>query len=569
MKHIKSFIILVFIFTSIIANAQTDAKGWQLLDPVKDSVYGISLNSTYQFLKNKKSIPVIVAVIDGGVDTAHEDLKQVLWHNAKEIPGNGIDDDKNGYVDDLYGWNFLGNKNGQDLEDENDEKSRVYYHYKDKFSGKTINRDSLSDDEKWLYVEWQKAAAAMNVTPDDEMEIMLLDLTEKALKKHDAVIRSAMNKDEYTADDLEKFLPQTQEAKQAKMGFLTCLKLIGVDGDETNKSILDDLDEYLGGRKKSMESKTKAPPDYRAQIIKDDYYNFNDRYYGNNDVMGPDAKHGTHVSGIIAAQRNNNLGVDGVADNVKIMMIRAVPNGDEYDKDIALAIRYAVDNGAKVINMSFGKGFSPEKKWVDDAIKYAEQKDVLLVHAAGNESHNVDTADNFPNASLLAYHATAENFISVGASGDPHIGSREIIADFSNYGPETVDVFAPGLKIYSSLPGGNEYGFLQGTSMASPVVAGIAALIRSYYPLLSAKQVKYAIEKSATHLPDSAMLVNKPGTFYKEQVLMSDLSKSGGFVNAYSAVKLAATLKPEVTEAAQKDNNKLQKATLKNNKENN
>ncbi|MEP6846051.1 MAG: S8 family serine peptidase, partial [Panacibacter sp.] len=288
---------------------------------------------------------------------------------------------------------------------------------------------------------------------------------------------------------------------------------------------------------------------------KDNYYEISDKYYGNNDVMGPDPMHGTHVSGIIAAQRNNNIGMDGIADDVQLMMIRAVPDGDEYDKDVALAIVYAVDNGAKVINMSFGKSFSPEKKWVDEAIRYAESKDVLLIHAAGNESHDVDVVDNFPNSNLITFNSKATNFITVGASGDPHVAAGKLVADFSNYGKETVDVFAPGIKIYSTLPGGNQYGFLNGTSMAAPVVTGIAALLRSYYPLLSAKQIKYAIDKSAEN--KSTISVILPGTDIT--TTMSELCETGGFVNAYNAIEIASTLKPEIiadnkTKPNKKDN---------------
>jgi len=251
--------------------------------------------------------------------------------------------------------------------------------------------------------------------------------------------------------------------------------------------------------------------------------------------------------------------VQGVANDVKIMMVRAVPEGDEYDKDIALAIKYAVDNGARVINMSFGKGYSPEKQWVDEAVRYAESKDVLIVHAAGNESEDIDSTDNFPNPDLVTFHTTASNFITVGASGDTHIGNGSMIANFSNYGATGVDVFAPGVKIYSTLPGGNQYGFLQGTSMAAPVVTGVAALIRSYFPDLSARQVKYAIEKSATQLPDST-LVPEPGT--NKMVPVKELCTSGGFLNAYAAVQLAATLKPE---APTQNKQEQQKIKIQNN----
>jgi subtilisin family serine protease len=554
-------IFLITFVCAICANliyAQSDIKDWYLRDLQKDSFYGISINKAYSFLENKPSKPIIVAVIDGGIDTTHEDLKNILWRNSKEIPGNGIDDDGNGYVDDVYGWNFLGNKDGRDLKHDLDERTRTYFRYKQQYSGKNINVDSLSADEKWRYITWQKAAAQMKDNTDDQVEVMLLDVTCKAIKKHDKVIRDEMKTDVYTREQLEKFQPETPKGKQAKLGYITCMKMLGMDDtEETNKAVIDELDEYIEGKKIGAVDKNSTPPDYRAEIIGDDYFNINDRYYGNGDVMGPSPMHGTHVSGIIAAE-HNSVGMNGIANNVKIMMIRAVPDGDEYDKDIALAIKYAVDNGAKVINMSFGKRFSPEKKWVDEAVAYAEKNDVLLIHASGNESENVDSVDNYPNADLLEFHSNADNFINVGASGDPHLKDGKYIADFSNYGKQTVDVFAPGVKIYSTLPGGNQYGFLSGTSMASPVVAGVAALLRSYYPDLSAKQIKYAIVKSAYHL-QGATTVNEPGT--NMQVPMSDLCISGGFVDAYDAAKLASTLKPETKKVT--DN--LPKATFKNN----
>ena len=532
---------LLFFFSSLFAQ-QSDAKGWQLLDEAKDSFYGISLNNAYQFLSAKKPKQVIVAVIDSGVDTTHEDLKSVLWHNPKEIPGNGIDDDGNGYVDDVYGWNFLGNKNGQNLNKDVDEKTRVYYRFKSQFSGKSVDEDTMSELEREQYKTWLKAADEMQPGANEQTEMMYMNMMLKLMRKNDKKLQAEMQKQVYSIADVEQFSPATNEGKQAKFALLTLAKLAEIDNSTTNTEIINELNEEIESKQAAIEAKTTAPPNYRAQIIGDDYYDINDRYYGNSDVMAGDPMHGTHVSGIIAAQRDNNIGAQGVANDVKIMMIRAVPQGDEYDKDIALAIKYAVDNGAKVINMSFGKGYSPEKKWVDEAVRYAESKDVLIVHAAGNESEDIDSTDNFPNPDLKAFQTTATNFITVGASGDKHIGNGNLVATFSNYGADEVNVFAPGVKIYSTLPGGDKYGFLQGTSMAAPVVTGVAALIRSYFPELSAKQVKYAIEKSAAQLPDS-MLVQEPGT--NKMVPLKDLCTSGGFINAYAAVELAATLKPE------------------------
>ncbi len=541
----------------VTVRSQTDVpRGWHLMDAKSDSFHGISINKSYEFLKGRKSKPVIVAVIDSGVDTTHEDLKNILWKNPGEIAGNGIDDDNNGYVDDVRGWNFLGGKDGRNVKKESGEVSRIYHRYKAQFEN--ITADSLQEEQKDQYKLWKRAEKELQVDPQSQVELMFLEMAVKAAKKHDKVLRQQLGKEQYTSEELEKFQTTSTQAQQAKMGFLTFVKIIEMDPEETNTSILSQLDEYISGKKESYEAKENPPKNYRGEIVKDNYYDINDRYYGNGDVMGPDSRHGTHVSGIIAAQRNNGIGVDGVADNVSIMVLRAVPDGDEYDKDIALAIRYAVDNGAKVINMSFGKGFSPEKKWVDEAVKYAEQKDVLIVHAAGNEAENNDETENYPNPDLKTLGATANNFITVGASSDPRIKGR-YVAEFSNYGRNSVDVFAPGVKIYSTVNGGNTYANLQGTSMASPVVTGVATVIRSYFPSLTAKQVKFAIEKSVT--PADTMWVNKPGT--KNKVTMQDLCRSAGWVNAYNAVKLAATL---VNEDQTPQKNELRKGAAKKEK---
>lgn len=560
MQRMKLITACCLLLASQIAFAQTDIKNWYQRDPQKDTFYGISLTKTYDALKGKKSTPVIVAVIDSGIDTTQEDLRSVLWTNPGEIPGNGIDDDHNGYIDDIHGWNFLGNKDGSNLKKDVDERTRVYYRFKEKFDGRTIDTTKLTVDEKWQYREWQKAAQQMNINPDEKMEVMMLGILAKSLKKNDAVIREEMGKDAYTRDELEKFEPQSQKGKQAKMGFITCLKMLNVDDDQTNQDLIRDLDEYVEGKETSIQTKTTAPPDYRAQTVKDNYYEIEDKYYGNNNIMGPDPMHGTHVSGIIAAARNNNIGIDGIADNVQIMMVRALLDGDEYDKDIALAIVYAVNNGAKVINMSFGKSFSPEKKWVDEAIRYAESKDVLLIHAAGNESHDVDHVDNYPNQNLITFNRQATNFINVGASGDPRVASGQLVADFSNYGKSTVDVFAPGVKIYSTLPGGNKYGYLSGTSMAAPVVTGVAALIRSYYPDLTAQQVKYAIDKSVDGDPDTK--VNVPGT--DSTTTLRELCETGGFLNAYNALEIASTLKAATNPDNKTKHNKEEKPVFIN-----
>lgn len=514
---------------------KTAPNDWYLLDRKETGYYGISLGKAYDFLKDRKSHPVVVAVIDSGVDTLQEDLKPILWRNPGEIPGNGIDDDNNGYVDDYYGWNFLGNSKGENVKQDSYEAARVYWNLKDKYGDDGPDTSMMKGAEKRKAVMFLKAKAAV-LGGTNPAETMMMKRILPMMEKGDSAIAEDLGKKEYSGEDLKTYSPTSPESKTAKALLMNICRM-NDSYDITNQQVLNDL----RGQIRKAESADTPPENFRNDIVGDDYNDINDRYYGNPDVMAGTPMHGTHVSGIIGAARDNGIGMDGIAGNVRIMMIRAVPDGDEHDKDIANAIRYAVDNGAQVISMSFGKSFSPQKDWVDDAVKYAQSKDVLLIHAAGNDHKNVDSTDNFPNPIFLD-GGRAVNFITVGASGDATNGG--FTASFSNYGKKEVDVFAPGVNIYSTLPGGNVYGKLSGTSMAAPVVSGVAALILEYFPDLTAEQVKYVIEKSVAPANGDVIL---PGTQHGEEVKvpLSDISKSGGELNAYNAVKLASTLKGE------------------------
>ncbi|SFE92210.1 Subtilase family protein [Chitinophaga sp. CF118] len=514
-------------------------KNWHLLNYATDSVYGTGVEKAYaDLLKGKKSTPVIVAVIDSGVDTTHEDLKSILWINPGEVPNNGIDDDKNGYVDDIHGWNFLGGKDGRSVKEDTDEGTREYYRYKRLYG----NPDSLLDKQSKEYAYWQKLQGKI-VKPSSESKLTYQKMQQMQdnVKKCENLLTRYLQQSDFTIPRLDSIETADQGVMMAKNYMIRLLKSTE-EQDITYAVFKSEFDEYMEDLKHKAEIVEGEPADKRAEIIGDDINDINDRYYGNNDVMGKFGFHGTHVSGIIAAVRNNGVGMDGIADNVRIMLVKAVPDGDERDKDIALAIRYAVDNGARVINMSFGKSFSPHKDWVDAAVKYADEKGVLLIHAAGNDGNNNDSTDNFPNPDFVD-HTHAGNYITVGASSNGKIGPK--IAGFSNYGKKSVDLFAPGVQIYSTVPGGNKYGSASGTSMAAPVVAGVAALVLSYYPNLSARQLKEVLEESATPLPDGTKEVIKPDT--NDKVPFADLSITGGVVNAYNALKLAATMQGELT----------------------
>lgn len=531
LNHFKQSVLALSVTAISIASfAQTSSlktvpNGWHLKDQKTNGYYGISLDKAYDFVKDKKSKTVLVAIIDSGIDTTHEDLKSVLWTNAKEIPGNGIDDDGNGYIDDVHGWNFIGGRDGRNVKEDSYEAARVYHAYKSKFENLTDD-SSLSKEDHELYKTWQRAKADV-VDNIDLTQMKQAKFMYEKLKVGDSVIRKDLKKEEYSGKDLQAYTPSNSDASITTRIILSICEANNKNYDITNTMLLGELEGDL----RKAETANTPPPNYRGDIVKDNENDINDKFYGNNDIMAGTPFHGTHVAGIIGAVRNNRKGIDGIAGNVRIMMIRAVPDGDEHDKDIALAIRYAVDNGAKVINMSFGKSFSPQKQWVDDAVKYAERKGVLLVHAAGNDAKDIDSDYNYPTPKFLD-GTRPTNWLTIGASGDP--GNGGLTASFSNYGKNEVDVFAPGVNIYSTIPGGNTYGNASGTSMASPVTAGVAAFLLQYFPTLTPQQLKIILEKSSVK---PVIKAQKPGT--DEEVNFSELSRTGGVINAYEAAKLA------------------------------
>jgi subtilisin family serine protease len=490
-------------------------KHWAHADLETDTIPGISLDKAYQFLEGKTGETVIVAVIDSGIDIEHEDLKDVLWVNTKEIPGNNIDDDKNGYVDDVYGWNFLGG-NGV-AAPEQLEITRIVAKLNSRFEGKTAA--DISEQEKADFEKYQEYLESYTNASKGHFNTM------ERLAQIEGVINSVkefVGKETLTLEDL-KAVKTEDLALQGQVDGLIGMYSNGFDEASFN----DYYDNLKRNKNYDLDFDGRA-------IVGDNPEDINDVNYGNGFVIGSKdvESHGTHVAGIILASRDNDLGMLGVAHNAKLMSVRAVPDGDERDKDVALAIRYAVDNGAKVVNMSFGKSYSPHRHWVIDAIKYAEKHDVLLVHAAGNSSEDIDVKDNWPNDSYDKITEVADNVLTVGAMSVNY--NEKLPASFTNYGQKNVDVFAPGVQIYSTIPK-NEYAKFSGTSMASPEVAGIATLVRSYYPQLSASQVKHIIMNSGTELDLEVLLPGKKD----EKVNFSTLSISGKVANAYNALVLA------------------------------
>ncbi len=471
---------------------------------------GMETEAAYKLVKKRDTKTVVVAIIDSGIDIEHEDLQGKIWVNVDEIPGNGIDDDNNGYIDDVHGWNFLGGKDGKNANPMRLERTRIYANLKD--------RSDLSAEEKELFEQVSKELEEERATYEGYLSQM--DMLAPMIEGIPAMLKEKFGKDDVTEKDINKYLKKHPDEKQA-MG----LAMAYVTGELT----MDVINEQKEQIQNMLD--THHNPDFNGRtIVGDNPDDFNDRSYGNNDVEGPDALHGTHVGGIVGAIRGNKLGGDGVANDVLLMSVRAVPDGDEFDKDIALAIRYAVDNGAQVINMSFGKKYSPHQKEVYEAFQYADSKGVLCIHAAGNDHKNIDVEPNYPTSMYPFQTKKLDHFITIGSS--TRNTEEALPSSFSNYGKKGVDVFAPGSEIYNSVPQ-SEYRELQGTSMACPMVSGAAAMLKSYFPEMSMKEIADVL--LSTSKSYKGTMQKHPET--KKMVDFAELSVTGGVVNLKNAVE--------------------------------
>lgn len=517
---VKQVALVASVLLTTSVNAQNYDK--KKLNWYNGEKYGMATDKAYKkLLKGKKSTPVVVAVIDSGVDIEHEDLKGSIWVNQDEIPDNGIDDDKNGYVDDVHGWNFLGNSKGEEIQYEQLEVTRLNAKYEPLFARK--KESEIPQKYKGDYATYLRAKEEFEeekgklATSIPRIKAMYAEVVaaEKAVKEQ-------LGKEDYTLKELRRLIKKEQVIEDARLLVIFAQQERGVEKMKKYIDYLESKENYYYNL------------DYNArEVVGDDPADFEDTDYGNPKVEGPDAMHGTHCAGIIGATRGNGKGNDGVANNVLLMSIRTVPDGDERDKDVALAIRYAVDNGASVVNMSFGKSYSPYQEEVIAAVRHAEEKGVLLVHAAGNDHKNLGEYANFPSPQYASMDSEFTNWIEVGASTRY---KNELAAPFSNYSDQLVDIFAPGLEIYSTVPE-DKYKESQGTSMAAPMVTGLAALLKSYFPQLTMLEVRDIILQSGKDV--SEVLTPLPDGGNPKKVPFSQLCQTGKIANAYNAVKLA------------------------------
>lgn len=516
----KSILTIGLMALGFLASAQqstkvdsTFLKNWMHSDLEATGVYGVNTLKAKKFLaeKHRKAHPLIVGVLDSGVEYFHEDLKNNMWVNPKEKAGNGKDDDKNGYIDDLHGWNFLTDKNGKNYAPDSYELTRQYKKLQDYFSNGATAASAPEKYKTYLSLKKDYYTSIYKYELNSALSKARIDYVTPRLE----ALNKAFGNQTLSKTLVDQF---TSEDPMALEGLFIFKEMKSSDWE--NKKITEVTEAYAKKMQKALDNSENSLK--YAYNLNYNPQEGNGKSYGNNDVKGLSDDHGTHVAGIIAAEWDNNKGMMGTGggNNIKIMGVRVVPDGDERDQDIANGIRYAVDNGAKILNMSFGKSYDDNHKIVVDAFKYAESKNVLIVKAAGNDNMDVDVHTKYP-LTLINDKQYSPTTITVGANTR---FADNLRARFSNWGKKSVDVFGPGTEIYATFPDG-QYKFLQGTSMASPAVAGVAALVWSHYPKLTAKDIKNILMET----------VNK-----NDQ--LKDISVSGGVVDAYKAVQKAEEL---------------------------
>jgi cell wall-associated protease len=517
---------------------------WHQKDYQQDTIPGISLDKWYSLNKKRpKSKSIIVAVIDTQIDLKHEDLQGQIWTNLNEIPDNGIDDDKNEYIDDINGWSFTGTKSGGYVVWNRYEYVRIVEKWGPLFKDKTESQIDIQDLNK--YNEYQRAAKTLE-EKDKYYKKWFKSLNYKAAiySQVKDTLKHFFPKEDYTYQQLDSLYQECKindkkfwerrDANDKDLGALINCMMANL---EMNQKTLEDINDKQTQLDSVLNKNLNL--NYNERLPIGDNPTILEKGYGNNKVSNTIKgvrtiqDHNTMVSGVIAANRNNDKGIKGIAQNVKLMPLNISPSGDEHDKDITMAIRYAVDNGAKIINMSFGKEFSMHEDWVLEAFKYAEEHNVLLVHSAGNDSQSVDENPSYPRDFIHdGLKEICSNYINVGSI--THKLDSTFISYFSNYGKQNVDLFAPGDEIYTT-GAGNIYKTESGTSFSAPMVSGTAALIWSYYPKLTVAEVKQIILDSGTAYNIEVLV---PGTKDKK-VPFSELSKSGKVLNVYNAMQLA------------------------------
>ena len=521
----------------------------------KDGVYGAEVNKAYDFLKGKKiKKRPVVALIGSGMDIEHEDLKQAIWVNPKE-KADGKDNDKNGLVDDINGWNFLGGKDGQVMEATMREGDREFLRLKDKyadyiFDGKNYNKvidgklTKVADPENIEEYNYYRN----QVLPESPMAgtysgWQLTYVLKAYADKFDQMMKERFPGKELTEADFSIcYDPKAPRDSLSEVSFMMCAMGFGVYKTDKWETVYAGIKSGAQIEQAKAEYERKVGPfgaDGRKDIIGDNYLDINDNKYGNNVLLTADAAIGTMEAGIIVAKRENGLGGNGIMDQAEIMTLRVAANGEPYLKDIALAIRYAVDHQADIIMLPVQNTLYPEdqKKWISEALEYAESKGVFCVTPAWEGAQDLAVETYYPNRWMTGKKELTNLMVvcSSDKNGNPSMNS--------NYGAKEVDLYAPGMEIYSTYTG-DTYQSGTGLGLAAATTVGVAALIKAYYPHLTGTQIRNILLETVTSRKDAEVEkgIVVDGKPTQDLFLFGDLCLSGGIINAYQAVVAADKL---------------------------
>lgn len=519
----------------------------------KDGIYGAEVNKAYDFLKDKKiKKRPVVAIIGTGLDIEHEDLKDAIWKNPKEKKINGKDNDKNGYIDDIHGWNFLGGKDGTVMEKTMEEGDREFIRLFDKGYGKYFydgeNFYQMINDKKTKvpapdnmneYRYYVNRVLSESRIAGSYGGYQLSYLIRDYGKHFDRMMRAKYPNQELTQKEFgicydPKAAKRDSLSEVAFMIYIMGFTVSQTDSWDVVHNAIKSGDQITMAKEEYEKAMQQYGNDGRKEIVGDNYLDLNDYKYGNNVLLTSDAFAGTMLGGIIAANRENDWGMNGIMDKAELMTLRVKANeGEPYLKDVVLAIRYAVDNHADIIMLPQQATLYPDnqKKWVDEALKYAESKGVLVVVPTREYSVDMAKMEFYPNRWMTG-EKELTNLMIVASSdknGNPSMSS--------NYGAKEVDLFAPGTDVYSSYTG-DTYQKASGAGLAAAATVGVAALIKAYYPELSGSQIRNLLIKSVTSRADAEV---EKGIRVKDRVtqdlfLFGDLCLSKGILNAYNAV---------------------------------
>jgi subtilisin family serine protease len=552
----KIYILIASLLIGVAGYAQNE--NWHHLAP-EDGVFGAAIERAHAAARESglrpARRPITIALIGGGIDISHKAISDIIWVNRRERRINGRDNDRNGWIDDRHGWNFLGNDT-MTINSLSTMGDREFLRLKDKYNHFLFVEDGIAymfDDELGALVETEPPADMeefeyfLRVVTESELAetnrgVMLAKAVVWYIREIGHSMRMAYPERVLTRTDFGEFVraQQSTTAMQDALFAFIDLMFMSANTEDWNTMAAFADTEFIPIQELRHERAMARRFPRERELIGDDPNDLNDKGYGNNNLLANNALRNTMIAGIIGAGGGQSE-IRGITNNVQIMTLRIEADfGEPYMKDMALAIRYAVEQGADIIQLGATNRLFPrhQSHWVEEALRYAEQRNVLVVIPVRDLSSNLDDFPFYPNRNLST--GTLSNIITVAASDS--LGNPFLWANFSE---TELDIFAPGVEIKSAMPG-NRYAIDSGSAYAAAMVTGVAAFIKNYFPQITPAQMRQLLIDTVTDRSDAevekqyrATAGSMRGRIATDLFLFSDLCVSGGILNAERAIKEA------------------------------